>query len=600
MSAALLPLRTRWPYARYVWLALVLITGLAYLWGLDGVYIPKFGDEMVYAHIARLTAESGHWLPLQSDIPNMRNTKPPLLFWQAMVAGQWGADWRLAALRLPSVIYTWATAILVALLAARLWRARQAPGQRQAGRTEGFANDAAASSADSAGWTCGCIAATVFLLFFSTVRYNRTYLTSGPETFWLFGVMAAVAWSPARMLASRLWFPLLAGVAIALGCLYKSFVMAAPVGLALFLCHWLAVPAGARPHSRIRQLAVSTFTSGMSVVLAVALFSLWLVIDPSPADVWREFVMGENMGKVNKGASYLAKALSGTDGVWVILTACFSNAGALLPVVAGAAVAAFRAARRGDAMCQPEKVLWIWIAALTLFFLVPSQRTTRYLVPAMPAVAILVALYWPRIHRAWFTVTAAICVATIALLGIAAWGGTRVTGDAALYSPSYWAMLAVMAAAGIASFTSRRLTPAASLVTALGAFAALTGLYAPFNAGPGHFEPAVTAQVKDRPVAVANQFIGQSERYHFLLPGVAVKPVEGPVTRTDQDLSRLFEVAPLALVTRWPGDAPCKACRILGSRWEPAARPGARALDAVLHPEDFWFAREYLVERTAP
>ncbi|MBC7379868.1 MAG: glycosyl transferase [Burkholderiaceae bacterium] len=593
----MLPLRPKRAGQGYLWVALVLITALAYLWGLDGVYIPRFGDEMVYAHIARLTAESGHWLPLQSDIPNMRNTKPPLLFWQAMVAGQWGADWRLAALRLPSVIYTWATALMVALLAARLWGARQASAQAQ---DAGAGEIAGKPDAPTTGWMTGCIAATVFLLFFSTVRYNRTYLTSGPETFWLFGVMAAVAWAPSRMLASRLWFPLLAAVAIALGCLYKSFVMAGPVGLALFLCHWLAVPAGARPNAGIRHLAVSALTSGVSVVLAVALFSLWLVIDPSPADVWREFVMGENMGKVNKGASYLAKALGGTDSVWVILTACFSNAGALLPLVAGAAVAAFQAARRGQAMGQAEKVLWIWIAALTLFFLVPSQRTTRYLVPAMPAVAIIVALYWPRIHRPWFVATAALCVATMAVLGIAAWGGTRATGDAALYSPAYWAMLAFMAAAGIAAFTSRRLARAASLVTALGAFAALTGLYAPFNAALGHFEPAVVAQLKGRPVAVANQFIGQSERYRFLLPGVAVKPVESPATRSEQDLSRLFAVAPLALVTRWPGDPPCQDCRVLGSRWEPAGRPGGRAVDAVLHPQDFWFAREYIVERPAP
>jgi 4-amino-4-deoxy-L-arabinose transferase-like glycosyltransferase len=597
VSAAVIPLRAGHASHRYLWLALALVTALTYLWGLDGIYIPKFGDEMVYAHIARLTAESGHWLPLQSDIPNMRNTKPPLLFWQAMVAGQWGADWRLAALRLPSVIYTWATALMVALLAARLWGTRQASARPQdAGRGE----SASKPDAPTASWIAACIAASVFLLFFSTVRYNRTYLTSGPETFWLFGVMAAVAWAPARMLASRLWFPLLAGIAMAVGCLYKSFVMAGPVGLALFLCHWLAVPAGARPHGGIRQLAVSALTSGVSVVLAVALFSLWLVIDPNPADVWREFVMGENMGKMNKGASYLAKALSGSDGVWVILTACFSNAGALLPVVAGAAVAAFQVARRGQAMGQGEKVLWFWIAALTLFFLVPSQRTTRYLVPAMPAVAILVALYWQRIHRAWFMATAALCVGTMAVLGIAAWGGTRATDDAALYSPAYWAMLAFMAAAGIAACTRKHLAPAASLVTALGAFAALTGLYAPFNAALGHFEPALVAQLKDRPVAVANQFIGQSERYRFLLPGVSVKPVEAPVTRSEEDLSRLLAVAPYALVTRWPGEPPCQACRVLGSRWEPAGRPGGRAIDAVLHPQEFWFAREYIVERRAP
>jgi hypothetical protein len=78
-----------------------------------------------------------------------------------------------------------------------------------------------------------------------------------------------------------------------------------------------------------------------------------------------------------------------------------------------------------------------------------------------------------------------------------------------------------------------------------------------------------------------------------------VKPVEAPPTRTGQDLAGLFAVAPVALVTRWPGDPPCQGCRVLASRWEPAGRPGGRALDAVLHPESFWFAREYLVEPQA-
>ena len=71
-------------------------------------------------HIARLTAESGHWLPLQSEIIDTRNTKPPLLFWQAMVAGNWGQSWSLFTLRLPSVVYTFATTALLAFFTHRM------------------------------------------------------------------------------------------------------------------------------------------------------------------------------------------------------------------------------------------------------------------------------------------------------------------------------------------------------------------------------------------------------------------------------------------------------------------------------------------------
>src|SRR5665647_3787671 len=81
------------------WLALLAVAVAIYAFGLGGQYIPSIGDELVYTHIARLTAASNHWLPLVSELGPMRNTKPPLLFWQAMVAGDWGHNWHMAALR---------------------------------------------------------------------------------------------------------------------------------------------------------------------------------------------------------------------------------------------------------------------------------------------------------------------------------------------------------------------------------------------------------------------------------------------------------------------------------------------------------------------
>jgi hypothetical protein len=72
------------------WLLVLLLAFAIYAQGLGGQYVPTNGDEMVYAHIARATVDTGQWLPLASELENMRNTKPPLLIWQAMVAGGWG------------------------------------------------------------------------------------------------------------------------------------------------------------------------------------------------------------------------------------------------------------------------------------------------------------------------------------------------------------------------------------------------------------------------------------------------------------------------------------------------------------------------------
>jgi len=103
-----------------LWPLLLVCTMALYLFGLGGPLAPTNGDEMVYIHIARITAESGHWLPLQSELAGMRNTKPPLLIWQAMVASGWGANWDLLALRLPSIAYTFATTALLAFFTWRL------------------------------------------------------------------------------------------------------------------------------------------------------------------------------------------------------------------------------------------------------------------------------------------------------------------------------------------------------------------------------------------------------------------------------------------------------------------------------------------------
>ena len=135
------------PSTRVLWLT-VLAVAFLYMWGIDNLYMPSNGDEMVYAHIARLTAESGRWLPLVSELNDMRNTKPPLLFWQSMVVSGGGAYWQLWWLRLPSLVYLGMVCAGMSLLLRRWlgeWR--------------------------TAAWAVLCV-----LLCWGTFRYGRPYL----------------------------------------------------------------------------------------------------------------------------------------------------------------------------------------------------------------------------------------------------------------------------------------------------------------------------------------------------------------------------------------------------------------------------------------
>ena len=572
------------------WLLLAILVALGYLFQLGGDHIPRNGDELVYAHIARLTADSGHWLPLVSSYDFMRNTKPPMLFWQAMVAGGWGEHWTLLNLRLPSVLYLWATALMAGLLTWKIVRNSADRGDEK--------------NADAV--TLGAIAAIVFLSFFSTYRYGRPYLTSAPETFWLCGVFFALAWSPAALLASRWKFPLLAGLAIGIGCLYKSFAMVVPAGFGLALCYQ-TVQARRLPWHIFRVgIVFDAVKVAVICIIAVAVFSLWFAVDPLPGEVWREFVVGENAGKFKSSDGYLKLAFSGSGGILVILTGYFVNAGLLFPLSVGCAWTAWRSyrERRGTTqiITDAEKVLWLWLLALAIVFMLPSQRSARYLIPAMPAVAVLVALYWTRTARIWFSLTLVFCALGALAMWVIGKGAVRATGDAAAYSPFFWGLLALIFAISILGIAKSKWTRPITATAGFAFLLALAWVTAPFNGPLGHFKPETVALVQGQPVSVPNNFNGQFERYQFLLTGAKIVAYDAPQPVDYANVDALFKTSRFALVQRRKGQSPCTQCRIVDVRWDIRSRQDAKegTWAALSSPDTFWYSQEYLVERIQP
>jgi len=564
------------------WLLLALAIALGYLFQLGGDHIPRNGDELVYAHIARLTADSGHWLPLVSAYDFMRNTKPPLLFWQAMVAGGWGDHWTLFNLRLPSLVYLWATALMAGLLTRRIVINTAGQDKHQA-------------------TVAGAMAAIVFLSFFSTYRYGRPYLTSAPETFWLCGVFLALAWSPSQLLASRFKFPLLAGLAVGVGCLYKSFAMVVPVGLGLALCYQV-LHARRAPWQVFRPGMVQDGIKVLAIcAIAVGVFSLWFALDPLPGEVWREFVVGENAGKFKSSDSYAKLAFSGSGGILVILTGYFVNAGLLLPLVVGTAWTALQGYKNKHVVSDAEKVMWLWLLALAIVFMLPSQRSARYLIPAMPAVAVLVALYWQRMARIWFSLSLVFCALGALAVGLIGKGAVQAVGDSGIYSPFFWALLALVISASFLGMVNRSWTKPITAANGFGFLLALAWVTAPFNGPIGHFSPQALERVQGQQVRVPNNFNGQFERYQFLLTGAKIAAYDTPQPVDFADVDALLKTSRFALVQRRKGQLPCTQCRIIDSRWDIRSRqdPKEGTFAALTSPSTFWYSREYLVERLA-
>ena len=585
---------TPWP-----WLALLALAVGLYFFGLGSFYAPTNGDEMVYIHIARLTAEVGQWLPLVSDLDHMRNTKPPLLFWQALVAGDWGAHWTLFALRLPSVVYTLLTAAAVAWFTQRL----------------------------RGNWRTGLLAAVIYLAFFSSFRYGRVYLTSAPETFWLALPMWALLWSQLRQpnqagsawaptwlarpgawnpVPVLLWFGLF-GVCIGLGLLYKSFALVAPAAATL----WCALLAGQplRAHHALR----SSVAVAWSALLALGVFALWFALDPDPTAVWQEFVVGENAGKMAGSQGYWHAALWGDYPIWTQLLAYLENAGLLWFVVMGLAWAGAKALFNGKRWAHipaPERTLWLWLLVWLVIFSIPSQRSTRYVIPAMPALAMVLAVHWERVARLWFLLTLAITSTAVVLLGRFAW----VMGDMDIGTPAVrWAaMLAVAVglAAALAGCLRRDWSRNAALLACLGVYASFGLMVAPLDSAQAQYSPAALAQLQGKRVAVPNGFTGQYERFHFFMPHSTLVPFDvagrntGALHPEMPPTERLaFLLASFDAVV-WLDDdsqatAPscAPACRVLGYRWHVKSRhkSGEVTLSNVWYPQQWLFGREWLL-----
>jgi hypothetical protein len=536
----------------------LLLAVFTYCYGLDSQHIPRNGDEYPYAHITRLTAASGHLLPLQSELDGMRNTKPPLLFWQGIASTHWGQDWDLWHLRYPSVIYTLFTALLVFQLARKLSR-----------QTE-----------------TGFIAALTFLAFFSTYRYGRPFLANPPEVFWFFlPFFTLMYWRPFSF-ESRLIVPLMLGIEIGIGMLYKSFALLAPIGLVL--AWWYLHQGRYQWREFIMKDAYKPLLTG---ILALSIFALWFAFDPDPQSVWREFVIGENAGKFEAhGGSYWAQLLWGGSSIWALLLGYPMNAGLLaFPVAALFFLAYWQRYRLGEA----EIMLWIWMAVLFVVFAVPSQRSARYLLEAMPGVAVLCALSWQRIPRWVFMLTLVAAGAVLALLAFLA---QSLQHEAAgMYGWVFWLLLGGSLLLAVIALLFPGFTRNAVNVVVLLTLLSLAVFLRPFDGVLGTYSDAAKQYVQDKDVWVSCNFRAVDEGHRFLLPNARMHGYDESWNLSTAELARRYRLFTLQL----PLDAaPCAGCKVIGQRLEIRGRHSSEELQAMLKGDVFQhlFVKELLVE----
>ena len=533
---------------------LILFLGVfTYLYGLDSRFAPKNGDEYPYMHIVRMTAEAGNWLPLQSEMDGIKNTKPPLIFWQGIASSHWGSEWSLLNLRWPSILYTGLTAFFLFLAVRRF-----------SGKTQ-----------------TGLLAGLVWLSFFATYRYGRPFLTDPPEVFWLsLPFLALLYWGKCAF-ESKFFFPVLAGICFGLALFAKSFAYIVPASFALGLYYWRW-----RQWSIPKVLLQDLYKVFLAAVLAIGVFALWFALDPYPEAVWREFVLGENAGKfAARNSNYVLDLIRGGDSIWLLLLTTLANAGLFTFVLISTLLQCWRERRFLDI---EESLLLLLVVAFFIVFSFPSQRSGRYLLPVMPAFAALIALHWDRLPLWGFRI--ALLLQLLVLSGF--------MGDAASWTYSYchWIAMAASIAIVLVGLFKRTQTKTLALAACFLTYCALTSSLAPLEGQLGRYSEASIAQLQGKDVWIPCDYRAKDEEYRLLIPGAKL---HGYLAKDASDVSGLTSTYPLVAVHTPLGSTPalCDSCQIVGQRIEMRARHSNEEIQEMLRGQigKQLFVHEYLI-----
>jgi len=545
---------------------LILLLGVfTYLYGLDSRFAPKNGDEYPYMHIVRMTADAGSWLPLQSEMEGIKNTKPPLVFWQGIASSQWGSEWTLVALRWPSILYTGLTAFFLFLAVRRF-----------SGRTQ-----------------TGLLAAIVWLSFFATYRYGRTFLTDPPEVFFLSLPLLALLYWGKTAFESKFLFPLMASICLGLALLAKSFAYIVPASLALGLFYWRW------RDWRLSQVLIKDLYKVIFIgALALGIFALWFVLDPFPQAVWNEFVLGENAGKFEaRNSNYFLDFIRGGDSVWMLILTTLANAGLFLFVLISALLQCWRQRRF---LALEEVLLLLWIVAFLIIFSLPSQRSGRYLLPVMPAFAALIALYWDRLPLWGFRI--ALVLQWILLVALT-WVGANLQMSHFLGAPGIWAysiwhwvLMAGAITLVLTGLIKKDQCKPMALAACFLCYCALTSSLSPLEGTLGRYSDRSIEGISGQEVWIPCDFRAKDEEYRLLLPKARL---HGYRAQDADKVATLTASYPIVVVQTPIGVQPalCESCKVLGQRMEMRSRHSKAEIKAILMGQigQYLFVNEYLI-----
>ena len=412
------------PEARERWTYLGLSVFLAMLWFATLSLRPLFNpDEGRYAEIAREMLTGGDWV-----IPHLNGLayieKPPLQYWATALSlrvlgqSEFAARFYTACCALGTLLTVW-------LLARRLWSVVVA-------------------------WRAAVMLSSMLLFIVMgqllTLDMGLTlYLTIALAGF-LRAQPDGSAAAPAGRRRSELGWMLLAWVATALGVLSKGLVAAAiPAAVLVSYSAW------ARDFSPWRRLHIGW---GLPLFLAITVPWHWLAA-LRLADFPQFFFVHEHL------ARYLTPSANREEAWWFFgMVFVLGSAPWTLPALR-VMILGWRRQTPGSEF-NPTLFLWIWIWFVCIFFSLSESKLVPYILPALPALALLIASLPIDALRRDVLMTAVLTVLAAAALAILCFFGPRfvAASDRSEYFLSLTKPLAqiavLLAASGLYVLSQRR------------------------------------------------------------------------------------------------------------------------------------------------
>jgi hypothetical protein len=247
------------------------------------------------------------------------------------------------------------------------------------------------------------------------------------------------------------------------------------------------------------------------------------------------------------------------------------------------------------------------VITLFIVFSLPSQRDGRYLMAAMPALAILLAIAWQKISRSWFVASLAVSIILIAVGGYLSIRLQQQLAGPSLYPWHFWLLLAVTAILVIAGLIVPAATRHLTVIVTLLVLFQFAAVLHPLDGPLGNYPAAALKEAKGREVWVPCNFRAVEEGHRFVIPDADVHGYRSSLNLNTPQLAERYplfaRMMPITDSSNEAGQlAGCSGCRVVGSRLDLRSRHNGKELQEMFFGGKLFqllFVRETLIESTA-